>query len=88
MTRGSVKGNEVWVAPGATSFSCLCERCLDERDADSFLEAIRVAVVRGSIEPGADMAFGCCASGHRLVVRRGDRPPNLVPRDARQLQIA
>jgi hypothetical protein len=89
MNGGGTRANEVWIAPGATSFSCLCERCLDARDdAGSFLEAVRVAVVRGSIDLDADMAVGRCAAGHRLIVRRGKRPPTLAPRDSRQLQIA
>jgi len=85
-----VRANEVWVAPDATQFSCLCERCLEGRRArgSSFLEAVRVASVRGTVPPDTDITFVRCRSGHELVVRRVDRPPNLARRDARQLQIA
>ena len=85
-----MRENVVWIAPGATHFSCLCESCLDGRGAEgvSFLEAVRVAAVRGSVELGSEIAFARCANGHVVTVRRVDRPPNLVRRDARQLQIA
>ena len=84
-----MRENTVWIAPGATSYSCLCERCLDGREqAASFLEAVRVAAVRGTVELGAEVAFARCSSGHEVVVRRGSRPPNLARKDARQLQIS
>ncbi len=85
-----MRGNVVWIAPGATQFSSLCERCLDGRHAQgaSFLDAVRFATVRGTVELASEVAFARCSYGHRLVVRRVDRPPNLVRRDARQLQIA
>jgi hypothetical protein len=80
--------NTVWIAPGATSFSCLCERCLDERgDATSFLAAIRVAAVRGELAPEAELAIARCNAGHRVVVRRIDRPPRLARPHARQLEL-
>jgi hypothetical protein len=81
--------HSVWVAPSATEFSCLCERCLDGRRAQgsSFLEAVRVASVRGSVPADTDVAFVRCRAGHELVVRRIDRPPNLARRDERQLQL-
>jgi hypothetical protein len=85
-----MRENTIWVAPEATQFSCLCERCLDGRrvrDA-SFLEAVRVASVRGSVPVDTDIAFVRCRAGHELVVRRVERPPNLARRDGRQLQIA
>ena len=81
--------NTVWISPGATTFSCLCERCLDERDdAVSFLDAVRVASVRGELAPEAHVAFARCSSGHEVTVRRIDRPPGLARHDARQMQIA
>jgi len=84
-----MRENTVWVAPGATQFSCLCERCLDGRRARgaTFLNAVQVASVRGRVPPDTDIAFVRCRAGHELVVRRIDRPPNLAPRDARQLQL-
>ena len=87
---GRMRENVVWIAPGATRFSCLCEACLDGRGAEgaSFLDAVRVATVRGTVEVGAEVAFARCSSGHELVVRRGTRPPNLARRDAQQLQLA
>jgi hypothetical protein len=80
--------NTVWISPGATRFSCLCERCLEERaDASSFLDAVRVASVRGELAREAQVAFARCSSGHEVIVRRIDRPPGLAPHDARQMQI-
>ena len=85
-----MRDNAVWVAPGATQFSCLCERCLEGRRARgaSFLDAVRVASVRGTVPPDTDIAFVRCRAGHELVVRRIDRPPNLARPDVRQLQIS
>jgi len=85
-----MRENAVWVAPAATQFSCLCERCLDGSRArgSSFLDAVRVASVRGTVPADTDIVFVRCRAGHELVVRRVDRPPNLVRRDSRQLQIA
>jgi hypothetical protein len=80
--------NAVWLAPSATTFSCLCEECLDAaRAAGSFIDAVRVSVVRGELGLDADVAFARCGSGHEIVLRRVSRPPSLAHRDARQLQI-
>jgi hypothetical protein len=83
------RANAVWVAPSATRFSCLCEPCLDaaRRSGSSFLDALRIASVCGTLATETDIGFVRCASGHELVVRRVDRPPNLARRDARQLQL-
>jgi hypothetical protein len=85
-----MRENVVWIAPGATQFSCLCECCLDGRGAQDvlFLDAIRLATVRGTVELGSEVAFARCSNGHELMVRRVERPPDLARRDARQLQIA
>ena len=85
-----MRENAVWVAPGATEFSCLCERCLDgsQEDGGWFLDAVRLANVRGTLEPNAVLAFVRCRNGHELTVRRIDRPPALARHDARQLQLA
>jgi len=81
--------NAVWIAPSATSFSCLCESCLElaRGDGTSFLEAIRAANVRGRLPTETDVGFIHCAAGHELVVRRVDRPPVLSRPDGRQLQL-
>jgi hypothetical protein len=82
--------NTVWVPPSATSFSCLCEACLElARDAgESFLEAVRRASVRGRLPTETDVGFVRCSAGHEVVVRRVDRPPSITQRDPRQLQLA
>ena len=81
--------NTVWIAPSATSFSCLCEQCLGSiRCAGaSFLEAVRIANVKGTLDSESDVGFARCSSGHELIVRRVDRPPSLARRDARQLEL-
>ena len=83
-----MSGNVVWLPPSATSFSCLCEECLDAaRGSLSFLDAVRVSVVRGDLPPDADVVTAYCSGGHRVVLRRGGRPAALAPRDDRQLQL-
>jgi hypothetical protein len=83
------RANSVWVAPSATRFSCLCERCLDAglHSGSSFLELVSSARVGGSLAADTDIGFVLCASGHEVVVRRVDRPPNLARGNARQLQL-
>jgi hypothetical protein len=81
--------NSVWVRPSATTFSCLCESCLEIARAEgiSFVEAIRTASVRGRLPADTDVGFVRCAAGHEVVVRRVDRPAPLTRRDVRQLQL-
>ena len=81
--------NSVWVPPSATTFSCLCETCLDLARADggSFLEAVRGASVRGHIPAETDVGFVRCAAGHEVLVRRVDRPAQLTRSDERQQQL-
>jgi hypothetical protein len=81
--------NVVWLAPSATSFSCLCETCLEATRAGggSFLDAVRTASVRGTVEAETTVAFARCAAGHELVLRRIERPPQLARADERQLQL-
>jgi hypothetical protein len=81
--------NSVWLRPSATTFSCLCEVCLDIARADgiSFLEVIRSASVHGALAADTDVGFVHCAAGHQVVVRRVDRPAPLTRRDVRQLQL-
>ena len=81
--------NTVWLAPSATSFSSLCETCLEEarREGGSFLEAVRAASVRGTVGAEAPVAFARCAAGHEVVLRRVEQPPQLGRIDERQLQL-
>jgi hypothetical protein len=80
----------VWVAPSATSFSCLCEVCLEHARTTGllFADALMVATVRGGIDADAEQVATRCTSGHEVVVRRNTRPPTLHPHDDRQLSIA
>jgi hypothetical protein len=81
--------NVVWLSPSATTFSCLCETCLDaaRHDGASFVEAVRAACVRGEISPEAAVAMALCAAGHEVVLRRVERPAALDRPDDRQLQL-
>jgi hypothetical protein len=81
--------NTVWLSPSATSFSCLCERCLESARAreSSFLDAVALASVRGSVAAETDVAFARCRAGHEVVLRRIERPPKLVRSNVRQLQL-
>jgi len=81
--------NSVWVPPSATSFSCLCETCLERSRTEgrSSLEAVRSASVRGHLSTETDLGFIRCAAGHEVIVRRVDRPTPLTRRDVRQLQL-
>ena len=81
--------NSVWVPPSATTFSCLCEACLDlARGAGRpFVEAVRGASVRGRLRTETDVGFVHCSAGHEVVVRRVNTPAALDRPDARQLQI-
>jgi hypothetical protein len=82
--------NVVWLGASATTFSCLCEPCLDAAEAAgaSFLAAVRDASVRGTVAVEADVVFAHCAGGHQIILRRVERPPKLARADERQLQIA
>jgi hypothetical protein len=81
--------NTVWLSPGATSFSCLCERCLEAARARgrSFLEAVSLARVTGAVAVESGVAFAHCRAGHEVVLRRIERPPRLVRSNERQLQL-
>ena len=83
------RANSVWVPPSATTFSCLCEACLElaREDGRSFVEAVRNASVRGRLPTETDVGFVHCAAGHEVVVRRIHTPAPFVNRNARQLQI-
>ncbi len=79
----------VWLSPSATSFSCLCELCLESarRSGALFTDALTVASVRGALEVETELALARCAAGHEIVLRRVERPPGLQRHDDRQLQI-
>jgi hypothetical protein len=73
----------VWVSPSATMYSCLCELCLEQARASGmlFADALMLASVRGEIAQDVAVAARRCASGHELIVRRGDSPPSLAKRE-------
>jgi hypothetical protein len=79
----------VWLSPSATSYSCLCEACLESARAagESFVDAVHAASVRGSVDRAATVAFARCRAGHELVLRRVERPPSLAHADERQLRL-
>jgi hypothetical protein len=79
----------VWLSPSATSFSCLCEPCLDAAYASGlpFAEAVRSALLRGPIAHEVEFVRAQCPAGHEIVLRRVARPPTLARRDERQLQL-
>jgi hypothetical protein len=83
------RANVVWLAPSATSFSCLCERCLEGARArgGSFVDAVREASVRGTVAAESVVAFARCRAGHEVVLRRVERPPRLARSNERQLQL-
>jgi len=80
----------VWVSPGATAYSCLCEHCLEGArvDGHTLFEAMHDASVRGSIAAASDVAFARCPAGHQIVIRRVERPAGLTRPDQGQLQLA
>jgi len=79
----------VWLSPSATSFSCLCETCLEaaRRSGALFSDALLAASVRGRVGPDSALGVVRCAAGHEIVLRRGERPPALPVRDERQLRL-
>ena len=79
----------VWVSPSATTYSCLCELCLEQARASGmlFADALMLASVRGEIAQDGSVASRRCASGHELILRRGDSPPSLAKRQG-QLQLS
>jgi hypothetical protein len=81
--------NAVWLSSSATSFSCICERCLESArlGGSSFLDAVSAARVCGTVAAETDVAFAHCRAGHEIVLRRIERPPNLARSNARQLQL-
>jgi hypothetical protein len=86
----AVPQTTVWLAPSATSYSCLCEPCLESarRSGALFADALAGASVRGTVGVDTELALARCAAGHEMVLRRVERPPGLQRHDNRQLQIA
>ena len=82
-------GNVVWLSPSATTFSCLCEPCLETARVEGLLFAVALAAARvtGTVDVAAGISRVRCAGGHELVLRRGERPPALANRDGRQLEL-
>jgi hypothetical protein len=80
----------VWLPPSATSFSCVCERCLEVAHVAGaeFAEALAGASVRGTVAAETAVTVARCAAGHEIVLRRVERPPGLQRHDDRQMQIA
>ena len=80
----------VWLSPSATSFSCLCEVCLEQARTSGmlFADALMLATVRGSIGAEADVSSRRCPAGHEILLRRVELPPSLHHRDERQLELA
>jgi hypothetical protein len=79
----------VWLTPSATTFSCLCEACLEGARTSGvlFADALMLASVRGTVSADAAVSTRRCRAGHELVLRRIERPPTLQHHDDRQLQL-
>jgi hypothetical protein len=79
----------VWISPSGTSFSCLCEPCLEtaRRSGLLFADALLQASVSGDIPAGSDVASRRCGAGPEFVLRRIQRPPSLPHRDESQLAL-
>ena len=86
----STAATTVWVTPSATSFSCLCETCLEQARTTGalFADALFGATVRGSLAADSEVTVARCGAGHAIVLRRVERPPALTRRDERQLQLS
>ena len=80
----------VWVSPSATSYTCLCEPCLEAARLGGvgFADALAQARVRGEVSLEAPHLSVRCLRGHEIVLRRIELPAGFGPRDGRQLQLA
>jgi hypothetical protein len=80
----------VWLSPSATSFSCLCEPCLEVARSSGalFADALAAARVHGEIARDVEATVARCVAGHEIVLLRSVRPPGLQHPDERQLQLA
>ena len=77
----------VWLSPSATSFSCLCEPCLETaRVVGRALRrrALRARASAATVAPrGGGDRRRAARAGHEIVLRRVERPPALAqPRRA------
>jgi hypothetical protein len=79
----------VWLSPSARTFSCLCEPCLEAARLSGalFADALAGASVRGSLAAETPATEAQCRAGHRILLRRIERPPALDHHDDRQLQL-
>jgi hypothetical protein len=79
----------VWVSPSATSFTCLCEPCLEAARLSGvgFADALAQARVRGEVSLEAPHHSVRCLRGHEIVLRRIELPARLASKDGRQLQL-
>ncbi|MGH3025095.1 MAG: hypothetical protein ACRDLR_01435 [Gaiellaceae bacterium] len=89
MTERIAPDTTVWLSPSATSYSCLCEPCLEAARVSGalFTDALAGASVRGSLAAETDVAHVRCPAGHTIVLRRGERPASLGRPDDRQMQL-
>ena len=85
-----MSSTQVWVSPSATSFSCLCEPCLERARVGGLLfsDALGAATVRGEIPRDSRTSLVRCPAGHEIVLRRVERPSTLSHHDDNQLSIA
>jgi hypothetical protein len=82
--------NTVWLSPSATTFSCLCEPCLEHarRSGALFSDALAAASMRGTIAREIAFIIVHCDHGHAVMLRRTLLPSSLTHHDERQLQLA
>jgi hypothetical protein len=71
----SAEAQTVWLESTATTYTALCEECLDRPADPHDALAYRAAKVTGSLRSEADVGFARCRRGHRLSIRRVARPP-------------
>jgi len=65
----------IWLRSGATTFTAMCDECLDDRHDHAASLDYRQAKVAGSLRSDADVGFTRCRRGHRLSVRRTTHGP-------------
>ena len=60
----------IWIAPKATAFTAVCDRCLSD---ESFPEGYLSASVAGALRLDASRGWCTCRRGHEIRVERVDR---------------
>jgi hypothetical protein len=70
----SVEPQTVWLDSTATTYTALCEQCLEHPEDPFDALKYRAAKVSGSLRSEADVGFSRCRRGHRLSIRRAARP--------------